>query len=290
MRACRQIGVHLHLPAATARIHTGRARQRHTRAIRACATRPSRVRPGRCAPTCTPFQDLARRCRVRCGRHDDQVDAPGPRPVERARWRRFQVNREFGAHALAKRFLRWANALGMRLFKGASAGSHWYVQDPRTNSGFVSSPGTKDVAALVNHITNYSHPSPYLSFTASPAIAREYALPVGGSRGRIYEIETAMLSPVELYDPLFEITTAYGKLAKFKGPVWATHHEGGAGLLSAIAEGRSSGAPVPHRRNAQRAPQVSQHLQAVVFALRDAEVLLAGNLPSTCIVDAWDVP
>jgi hypothetical protein len=181
----------------------------------------------------------------------------------------------------------------MRLFKGASAGSHWYVHDPRTNNGFVSSPGTKDVAAIVNHITNYSHPSPYLSFTASPAIARGYALPIGGSVGRIYEIyeiETAKLSPVELYDPLFEITTAYGKLAKFKGPLWTTHHEGDAGLLSAVAEGRTPRAPVPHRRHAQRPPQVGAHLQAVVFALRDAEVLLAGNLPSTCIVDAWDVP
>lgn len=176
------------------------------------------------------------------------------------------------------------------MFKGASAGSHWFDHDPRTSNGFVSSPGMQDVDSIVAHITSYSHPSPYLSFTASPAIARGYALPLGyTARGRIYEIDTDKLK-LALVDPLAEIVKAYGVLAKFAGPLWVTHHNGDAGLLGAIAAGQAPPSPVLHRRNAQVVPTVMPHLQALVFALRDAEVLVVGNPPAACIVDAWDVP
>jgi hypothetical protein len=177
----------------------------------------------------------------------------------------------------------------MRLFKGASAGSHWFDHDPRLNNGFLSSPGTTNVDSIVAHITNYSHPSPYLSFTASPAIARGYALPLGGTKGRIYEIDTTV-SSLQLVDPVAEIAKAYGNLGTYKGPVWATHHDGDAGLLSALASGVPPPAPVAHRRGTTRTPTFMPHLQALVFALRDAEVLIVGNPPASCIVDSWDVP
>lgn len=177
----------------------------------------------------------------------------------------------------------------MRLYKGASDGSHWFRNDPRTGHGFASTPGIQDVHAIVSHITSYSHPSPFLSFTASPAVARSYALPAGGTRGRIYVIETTTLA-AELVDPAAEITRGYGSLTKHTGHLWPTHHDGDQELLGALAAGRAPPSPVPHLRNTTRVPVFQPSLQALVYALRDAEVLVSGNIASSCVVDSWDVP
>src|SRR5262249_23673652 len=79
-------------------------------------------------------------------------------------------------------------------------------------------PGITNAAAIASHITSFSHPSPYLSFSASPAIARRYALPRGTVKGRIFEIDTTVIS-LTLVDPVQEIATAFGLLGHAHGTV-----------------------------------------------------------------------
>ena len=120
----------------------------------------------------------------------------------------------------------------MLLYKGAAEGTYWYDRDPRVHRGFSSSPGITNAAAVAAHITSFSHPSPYLSFSASPAIARRYALPRGGRKGRIYEIDTTVTS-LTLIDPVQEIAAAFGPLGQAHAtiPLWSTHHTGDSDLV-----------------------------------------------------------
>lgn len=184
------------------------------------------------------------------------------------------------------------------VFKGAAPGTHWWNNDPRMN-GFVCAAGKPlSVPAIIRHITGYSFPSPYLSFSASFAVARSYALmgPAGpasvGSPGYVYEAD---IDPdhVTLFHPCLEILQTGCSEGKHL-------HDGGPDLLLGIAApdahpsilvaapprtathsgsaGPPNGAP----------PRYLTELQAVVFALRDAEIL-ATSVPAGCIIRRHDV-
>ena len=98
------------------------------------------------------------------------------------------------------------------LFKGAGPGTFWHINDARL-TGFTCAanrPPTKN--AVVGHIAAYSHPSPFLSFSTSFAVARQYALmgPSGeathANPGYVYEIDpSAVAASLTVYDPIEEI-------------------------------------------------------------------------------------
>lgn len=176
------------------------------------------------------------------------------------------------------------------LYKGAGPGTWWHVNDPRTTpAGFwggAANAGT--VNATVRHITAYSWPSPYLSFTTSFAIARSYALsgPKGvasrSNPGFVYEIDLSTLSfPPTLIDPVQHIVGSNGG--------WAHRHEGAPTLIEEIAKGAQSYSLSHRSGGPQRAPAVQTDLIALVFAIRDAEILVAGGLSSAAIYLRHDV-
>ena len=186
----------------------------------------------------------------------------------------------------------------MILYKGAGPGSHWWSTNAQL-SGFTVAAAVQGVARMVRHITAFSHPSPYLSFSASFAIAREYALagPAGQASqtqpGRVYEIDTTLVpGSMVLSDPVRDIVGSNPALTVARLP---THHDGAQNLILGIASPILHGAvltspPARVPGNAlQTGPAVQSELQAVVFALRDAEVLIGGNVPPNCITAVYPV-
>ncbi len=184
-----------------------------------------------------------------------------------------------------------------RLFKGAGPGTYWWTNNAQLVGGFSSPPGRpRNAAAVVNHIVVSSHPSPYVSFTASYAVAFEYALsgPAGvatsANPGYVYEIDTSILtgpSTLTLIDPVRKVASAHNVALNGTIP---THHDGGPDLILGIANRTLHGhlLTTPPRRlgaTPPRGPVVTDDLNALVFALRDAEVLAAGGVPPACIVN-----
>jgi hypothetical protein len=178
------------------------------------------------------------------------------------------------------------------LYKGAGPGSHWWANDPRITGFFTQPMALPSAASAVRHITAFSHPSPYLSFSASFAVARQYALdgPLGpatqATPGYVWEVDTA-IGGITPTDPLALIAAAVGLAAGL--PRLPTHHDGEPELILGVAAPSLHPAVltrVPHRPGvmaAQAGPIVTPEFSALVFALRDAEVL-ADRVPPPCVV------
>lgn len=174
------------------------------------------------------------------------------------------------------------------LYKGAALGTHWHSNDAR-HSGFLASAMPQTGNGVVRHITNYSHPSPYLSFSSSFAIARGYALVGPGgvatqaAPGYVYEIDLqAAAVHFSILNPVSEVSSlSNGHLAH--------HHEGVASLILDVAQGVSPPSSAPRCGGKMHVPGISGELQALIFAIRDAEVLVSGNVPPTVIVRRHDV-
>ncbi len=150
--------------------------------------------------------------------------------------------------------------------------------------------------AIVTHITAYSNPSPYLSASTSYAIARQYAL-VGSDSlasptapGYVYEIDLgAIRTAVTLLDPVKDIASAYSLTG-------AHDHNGDQNLLAEIAKGSRGATPftAAHQLGGKMAvPAVNPQLTALVFAIRDAEILVCGAVPKSAVVSrhpVWSNP
>lgn len=184
-------------------------------------------------------------------------------------------------------------------FKGAGPGTHWWNNDARLQ-GFSVSPGMQNINAIIRHITAYSYPSPYLSFTASFAVAQIYALvgPDGlatqSMPGYVYEIDvtTDPTAGLRLIDPIQEILASNPPLGTV--PLLPTHHDGGQDLILAIASPGSYptvlATPPPRPGNPIPTPPIVQRpFQAVIFVLRDAEILVATHVSPACIIHRHNV-
>lgn len=174
-------------------------------------------------------------------------------------------------------------------YKGAASGTHWHTNDAR-HTGFTVAAANKSVPAIIRHITSYSHPSPYLSISGSFAVARAYALgPAGiGPHGYVYEIDILDKKQVNLIHPSLEIVQICSAAGLHL-------HDGGPDLILGIAGHRLAKylqilTTTPYRRpgSASFPPTVTPELQAIVAALRDAEVL-ATAIPAGCIVQRHQV-
>jgi hypothetical protein len=173
---------------------------------------------------------------------------------------------------------------GQKLYKGAAAGTHWWATDARIDGFTVGASVVGTPAVALTHITNYSFPSPYVSLSTSFAVAWKYATmgPVGsasaGSHGYVYEIDT-MQAPCSLVDPVELISGAW----------LCQKHDGEQTLILAVASPATYPDVLitPPRRLGSTppfAPQISQELQGLVWAIRDAEVF-ACSVPRKCVVN-----
>ena len=175
------------------------------------------------------------------------------------------------------------------LYKGAGPGTHWHKKNA-CDGGFTPAanrPYTTN--AVVDHIVHYSHPSPYISLTASFAVARQYALsgPDGTASdtnpGYVYEIDLSACNTTKLriFNPIAEISKTG----------LAHEHNGDQGLVLGVASSTHESVlktPVLQAGGRKAIPSASTTLKALVNALRDAEVL-TGKVPASCIVNRLSV-
>lgn len=171
------------------------------------------------------------------------------------------------------------------LYKGAGPGTHWHLNDARL-SGFTSAANSvANRNAVVRHIVAYSHPSPLVSLSSSFAVAREYALsgPAGlatkAAPGFVYEIDLSVVprASAAVLDPLLMVVRS----------ALSHMHSGAQSLILAVAQNLPF-APCHHSGGKSLPPTVPQELRALVYALRDAEVL-APVVPSACVVNRHNV-
>jgi hypothetical protein len=185
------------------------------------------------------------------------------------------------------------------LFRGAGPGSHWHARDARTSGFTPHSPGaTPSIDFIMSHIALASTTSPYISFTRSFGVALAYAQigPKGFASavqpGYVYEIEISDDKHCEVLDPVVEIAKALPK--PWSSPCY--QHDGEQSFLLGVVN------PTTHLQHLQkhivappgssgtpRAANLSRELEALVRCLRDAEVLIQGNVPSSVIRNRYEV-
>jgi hypothetical protein len=177
------------------------------------------------------------------------------------------------------------------LYRGAGPGTYWHLNDARV-TGFAphSSGATPSNDFIINHIARGSTRSPYVSFTRSFGVGRAYALsgPAGyasiSQPGYVYEIEVVDDTVCTVLDPVVEI-------AKGLGEPWSSpsyHHDGKQNFLLGIVDPanclhhlQEHCVMPPGSSGTPRAANLSRELEALVRALRDSELLVLGNIPSS---------
>lgn len=184
-------------------------------------------------------------------------------------------------------------------YKGVAVGTHLHAQNLRlTGLGPRSLVGNPGVRTLMAHITHGTTTSGYISLTRSYGVAKAYALsgttpPTPANPGHVYEVEINDPLPagLTLVDPLCEIAVT------LNNPRLSTyHHDGNQNLLLGIVDPATMRrhltqfvADPPNSGRIQRQPHISLETEALVRTLRDAEILVSGNIPSGCFVERHDV-
>ena len=171
-------------------------------------------------------------------------------------------------------------------YKGAGIGTHWHIHDSRRVGFTARSPATNpETEVLIDHIATSTANSPYISLTRSYAVAWHYAVfsskrePGLGKPAYIYEIEIDDSLPhgLKLLDPVKEVVHVLPQ--PLQGVVNLEYMEG-------LLEGQT---PQLSNPSGRFSPNVERQLIALVFAERDAEVLVHGYIPPFCIKHRFEV-
>jgi hypothetical protein len=179
-------------------------------------------------------------------------------------------------------------------YRGAGVGTWWHKNDPR-HSGFTpqASGMPPGLDRLMAHISHGTKDSPYVSLTRSYGVARSYALKAGHipptptSPALVWEIELTDPLPagLTLYDPV-QVVAAEVPTPTSGNPY---QHDGAQNTLIALIDTSQASllkepCPMPRGCNPPHPlPHISTHIRAIVFALRDAELLALGTIPRHCI-------
>ncbi len=185
-------------------------------------------------------------------------------------------------------------------YRGAPVSTYWHKYDARIR-GFspVEPLSTKStVDRVMNHITESITHSPFISFTKSFGIAREYATRKIASPtkpGFVYEIDLPDPLPksVEIIFPIkMMICNELNRTLDVD-----YHYEGDSRLLIGIIDPRN----YRNLLNLQRklpfdGPErlgsvvtTTKKLKTIVFCLRDAEVLVKGEIPKEWVFKRYEV-
>lgn len=179
-------------------------------------------------------------------------------------------------------------------YRGAGPGSYWDLNDARQIGFRAQAPHLiASTDRLMNHIAQTTVTSPFVSLSRSYAIAHGYAIvgPQGIATqtqpGYVYEIEVTDPLPLglALLDPIKELAAA------LPGPLnqISYQHDGGASVLLGVVLPKEFSqvltAPYPQAGGTSTSPvRISQELVTMIRALRDAEILAVGNIPTSCVL------
>jgi hypothetical protein len=177
-------------------------------------------------------------------------------------------------------------------YKGVGVGTFLHVNDPRLNGmpprALAMTPNPN---ALMQHIARGTTFSPYVSLTRSYGIAEMYAreasqiFPTATTPAYVYEVDIPDPVPpgITLLDPVKDVA------ATLPSPATALSyfHDGDKDFILGVASPTLMAthllAPVrqpPGGGGAPRGANLTIELETLVRALRDAEVLVLGTIPS----------
>lgn len=186
-------------------------------------------------------------------------------------------------------------------YKGVGVGTFLHGTDLRVNGLVPRRPGAAySVNAIIQHIARGTSYSPCVSLTRSYGVAEMYALdgrarPTQRRPAYVYQLDIPDPSPVPLLvkDPIHEIAAANSNPLAPK----SYHHDGDMTFVLGVVDPVTLGAhlTVPVRvprgltATAGVQPTLSIELEAMVRALRDAEILVVGIIPASLFVNRFDV-
>ena len=171
-------------------------------------------------------------------------------------------------------------------YKGAAIGTHWHTHDSRRVGFTARFPSTHlETEIFIDHIVANIPNSPYISLTRSYAVAWHYAVfngkqePGPGKPTYIYEIEIDDSLPhgLNLLDPVKEVVHILPQ--PLRGIVNLEY-------MADILDNPVSQLP---NSSSRFSPDVERQLIALVFAERDAEVLVHGYIPPFCVKQRFEV-
>jgi len=185
-------------------------------------------------------------------------------------------------------------------YRGAGVNTYWHNNDARI-SGFIplSSGTTATVNCLMDHIVYGTVSSPFVSLTRSYGVAWDYAVNAGRQRptpnnpAYVYRIEISNPPPINLtlLDPIKFVAQ---NLPSALDPPY--QHDGMPsfllGVVDPIGNVKHRSAPYtqpPPGGGASRPPNLTTELEALVKALRDAEILAVGTIPASCITARYPI-
>jgi hypothetical protein len=179
-------------------------------------------------------------------------------------------------------------------YKGVRVGTVPHGIDFRVTGIQPRNPGASySIAALMDHIAGTTHMSPLISLTRSYGVAEMYARDGALSLSTtqpsyvyVINIDDSSPSGIIVKDPIFEVADSV------KNPLVSPsyHHDGDRTFILGVANPTAmyryltNPAPQPPGQMA-KVPNLTRELQALVRALRDAEVLIHGSIPAACVVD-----
>jgi hypothetical protein len=184
-------------------------------------------------------------------------------------------------------------------YRSAGPGSHSHVHDAR-EFGFAPHfpEQIASINRLIHHITRATTTSPYISFSHSYGVARSYA--VVGPRGfatpenpgYVYEIEISDDKECGILDPVKEIAKSLPR----PGQDPNYHHDGEPTFLLGVVDPVNMQACLqiqclfpPLSAGTPRTPYLSEQLEGMVRALRDAEILVMGKVPRALVRYRYEV-
>jgi len=192
-----------------------------------------------------------------------------------------------------------------RFYKGIGVGTFLHATDLRATGISPRAPGVGYTPnALLHHIARGTTVSPCISLTRSFGVAEMYAreasraFPTAAVSAFVYGIEINNPPPVgmTIYDPVQQITSLHpDPLAQI-----SYHHDGDMNFLLGVVNPmlmsaylntpvRQPGHSTGTAGGTARPANLSLELEALVRALRDAEVMVIGTIPATCVVERHDV-
>jgi hypothetical protein len=183
-------------------------------------------------------------------------------------------------------------------YKGAGPGTYLASNNPQLKGIQARDPSMNcTLLRMIHHIVHGTTNSPFISITSSPEVAADYActgrtaIANKSNPGFVYEIEFDDPLPlgVKIVDPIKEVACDLshppdnvpyqhnGDMKFLLGIVAPTQMAQYRGVKTPSIAAKSGGTPHP--------PNLSDELQCLVRALRDAELLAVGVIPKANIVD-----
>lgn len=186
-------------------------------------------------------------------------------------------------------------------YRGAGINTYWYLNNPAERGFTARTPElTLTVTRMMHHISRGTANTPFISMTRSYAVARDYAvlnstvIPTLINPAYIYEIEIPDPLPAEvkILDPVKEVAEIL--LPPAMRPSY--QHDGSQEFLLGVVDPRNMGhflmqqvVQPPSNGGTPRPPNLTLELETLVRALRDAELLVYGNIPENWIQNRFDV-